>query len=150
MDLSINSVSFSFNDTMYRQVNGISMGSPLCPKLDNSFVGFYELLLSYRYPESYIYLRYVDDTFACFSLRNEALLFFHCLNNLYPSLTFTMEEDKDNKLQFLDVLVERCSSAFLTCRYLLSQRSPVCIWVGMLLLLSLKRSTWLSVLQSGL
>ena len=28
-----------------------------------------------------------------------------------------MEEAKDNKLQFLDVLVERHSSAFLTCIY---------------------------------
>ena len=28
-----------------------------------------------------------------------------------------MEEEKDNKLPFLDVLVERCSSAFLTCIY---------------------------------
>ena len=28
-----------------------------------------------------------------------------------------MEEEKDNKLLLLDVLVERCSSAFLTCIY---------------------------------
>ena len=33
---------------------------------------------------------------------------------LHPSLTFTMEEEKDNKLPFLNVLVKRCSFAFLT------------------------------------
>ena len=59
----------------------------------------------------------MDDTFACFSSRNEALLFSHCLNDLRPSLTFTMDEEKDNKLTFLDVLVERCLFAFVTCIY---------------------------------
>ena len=47
--------------------------------------------------------------------RNEALLLFHDLNNLHPFLNFTIEKEKDNNLQFLDILLERCSSAFLTC-----------------------------------
>ena len=98
---------------MYRQVEGISMGSPLA----NMFIGFYERLLFDWFPKPYIYLCYVDYTFACFSSRNEALLFFHCLNDLHPSLTFTMEEEKDNKLLLLDVWVERCSSTFLICIY---------------------------------
>ena len=40
-----------------------------------------------------------------------------CLNHLHPSLTFTMDEKKDNKLPFLDVLVERRSFACVTCIY---------------------------------
>ena len=72
---------------------------------------------SFRFPKPYIYFRYVDDTFVCFSSRNEALLFFHSLNDVHPALTFTMEEEKDNKLPFLDVLVDGCLSAFFTCIY---------------------------------
>ena len=45
------------------------------------------------------------------------MLFFPCFNDLHPSLSFAMEEEKDNKLLFLNVLVERFSTAFLTCIY---------------------------------
>ena len=88
MELTTKSVSFSFNSAMYREVDGISMSSPLGPILTNIFVGFFERLLFDTFPKPYIYLRYVDDTFACFSSRNEALLFFHSLNDLHLSLTF--------------------------------------------------------------
>ena len=115
IELATKSVSFSFNDTMYCQVDGILMDSPLGSILANIFVGFYEKLLFNRFPN--IYLCYVDDTFACFCSRNEALSFFHCLDDLHPSLTFTMDEEKDNKLPFLDVLVERSLFAFITSIY---------------------------------
>ena len=58
-----------------------------------------------------------DDTFAYFSSCNEVLSFFHCLNVLHFSLTFTMDEEKGNKLSFLDVLVEYRSFVFVTCIY---------------------------------
>ena len=45
------------------------------------------------------------------------LMFFHKLNDLHPSLSFTMEEENCNKLPFLDVLVERGESAFVTSVY---------------------------------
>ena len=48
---------------MYRQVDGISMDSPLGPILANIFVGFYEKVLFDRFPKPYIYLRYMDDTY---------------------------------------------------------------------------------------
>ena len=52
IELATKSVAFSFNDTMYRQVDGISMGSPLGPILANIFVGFYEKLLFDRFPKA--------------------------------------------------------------------------------------------------
>ena len=97
MELAAKSVSFRFNDTMYRQIDGISIGSLLGPILANIFVGFYEKQLFHSFPKPYPYLRHVDDTFVCFSSRNEALLFFQRLNDLYPSLTFIMEDEKDNQ-----------------------------------------------------
>ena len=117
MELATRSVSFSFNDTIYRQEDGISMGSPLGPILANIFVGFYEKLLFDTFPNPYIHLRYADDTFDCFSSCNKALSFFQLLNDLHPSLTFTMDEEKNNPLPFLDVLVKRCSFAFVTSIY---------------------------------
>ena len=65
------------------------------------------------FSKPYIYLHYVNDTLAC----NKALSVFHCLNDLHPSLTFTMDEEMDHKRPFLDDLVECCSSAFVPCIY---------------------------------
>ena len=78
-------------------------------------VGFMKKLLFDRFLKSCIYLRYVDNTFACFSSRNEALSFFYCSNYLHPSLIFSMDEEKKNKLTFFYVLVEWSSFAFVTC-----------------------------------
>ena len=36
------SVKFSFNNTMYKQTNGVAIGSPLGPASANIFVGNYE------------------------------------------------------------------------------------------------------------
>ena len=118
MEITTKSVSFSFNEVMYYQIDGISMGSRLGPILANIFVGFHERQLFEKYPKPCIYLRYVDDTFVSFSSCSEALKFFHKLNNLHPSLAFTMEEEKNDKLPFLDVLVERGESAVLTSIYI--------------------------------
>ena len=117
MEIATKSVSFSFNEIIYRQIEGVSMGSPLGPILANIFVGFHESLLFEKFPKPFIYLLYVDDTFVSFSSRNDALLFFDKLNDLHSSLSFTMEEENDNKLPFLDVLVERCDFSFLTSVY---------------------------------
>ena len=36
------SIEFSFNNTMYKQTDGVAMRSPLGPALANIFVGYYE------------------------------------------------------------------------------------------------------------
>ena len=83
MGIATKSLSFSFNEIMYRQIEGVSMGSPLGPILANIFVGFQERRLFDTFPQPFIYLRYVDDTFVSFRSRNDALAFFDILNQLH-------------------------------------------------------------------
>ena len=75
MGIATRSVSFSFNETMFRQIEGVSMGSPLAPILANIFVGFHERRLFDRFLKPFTYLRYVDDTFVSFKSRSDALTF---------------------------------------------------------------------------
>ena len=94
------------------------MGSPLGAAMANIFVGFQEeLLFNSNIQLPLFYKRYVDDTFAIFSTRSECRRFFHRLNNLHPSLTFTCEFENNNCLPFLDVLVERSNNSILTSIY---------------------------------
>lgn len=55
MGLATKSVEFSFDKNMYRQVDGVAMGSPLGPTLANNFVSFQEKLLFDRFPEPMCY-----------------------------------------------------------------------------------------------
>ena len=45
MQTATASVEFSFNDIMYRQIDGVAMGSSLGPALTNIFVGYQEAKL---------------------------------------------------------------------------------------------------------
>ena len=45
MKTATTSVEFSFNNIMYRQIDGVAMGSPFGFALTNIFVGYYELKL---------------------------------------------------------------------------------------------------------
>ena len=66
-----------FNDTLYDQVDGVSMGSPLRPVLANIFVSHLEsnALRDYHGNHPSVYRRYVDDTFLVFNDRDDAELF---------------------------------------------------------------------------
>ena len=60
---------------------------------------------------------FVDDTFPVFVKRERALKFFRELNDLHPALKFTMEEEIERKLPFMDVLVERCDEKLVRSVY---------------------------------
>ena len=109
---------FMYNDVLYQQINGVSMGGPLAPTLANACLAHLEnkLLNSTESNCAYfpkLFLRYVDDCFALFDNFESADLFLKCLNNLHPSIQFTIERG-NQCMPFLDVNVELCSNTFVT------------------------------------
>ena len=94
-------VEFSFNNTMYKQTDGVAMGSSLGPALANIFVEYHEEKLFSQMQKLPAYFRYVDDTFAIFNHEAEADDILTKLNCLYPFLNFTFEKEKGNVYRFL-------------------------------------------------
>ena len=110
---------FLANGIVYDQADGVAMGSPLGPVLADMFMSDFEeqVLADYYGNCPTLYRRYVDDTFLMFDSRSHALDFFKFVNERHPSISFTMEEETDNSLSFLDVLVRKVRDVHETTVY---------------------------------
>ena len=70
-----------------------------------------------KYKATNVYLCYADNTFCIFGSEPRADQFYSHLNNMHPALRFTLEKKNNSTLPFLDVLVCKETSAFLTAVY---------------------------------
>jgi hypothetical protein len=110
---------FQVDDKFYEQKEGMAMESPLSPVVNNIFVeNFEQLALTTEQQKPKMRLRYVDDTFVIWPHGPVWLQeFLDHLNNLGPSIQFTMETECNNTLPFLDVLITRRESSLITTDY---------------------------------
>ena len=96
---------FSFNGVIYRQVDGVAMGSPLGPVLANVFMVELEKSLVPQLESSVeLWYRYVDDTFT-FIKKGKVEEVLERLNSFHESINFTYERERDGVISFLDVKV---------------------------------------------
>ena len=111
--LCVKECKFEFNGKFYSQNFGMAMGNPLSPVLSNLYMEFFEKkILSSIIPRNVVWFRYVDDIICVWPGNEDVNNFFDRLNQLVPSIKFTMEMEKDGCLPFLDVFIRRKSNVF--------------------------------------
>ena len=109
----LRSTYFQYNGPIYEQKDGAAMGSPVSAVIYLYMESFEEQAITTSSHEPRIWKRYVDDTFTILD-RENVDDFLQYLNNHQPSIRFTMETEKDNKLAFLDTAVLREPDGRLT------------------------------------
>ncbi|BHF60979.1 hypothetical protein SprV_0100394900 [Sparganum proliferum] len=96
---------FTFYETIYEHVKDTPMGSPISGFTAEAVLQRLESLV-FQHHKPKFWARYVDDTFVVID-RDQLLTFKERLNAVFPDIQFTMEEEENNQLAFLDVLVCR-------------------------------------------
>lgn len=110
---------FQFGGKYFDQVDGVAMGSPLGPLFANVFMTNFERCHSDELKKLGVnqWLRYVDDIFATFSVRQSAERTLAFLNERHPNIKFTLEHESNNSLPFLDTRVYRRLASYHTTIY---------------------------------
>ena len=96
---------FVFNGQLYEQTRGTPMGSPVSGIIAEAVLQKLERQVL-PISQHKFWTRYVDDTFVIVRRDQQEQLRTQ-LNGVFPEIQFTMEEEKDGRLPFLDVLVAR-------------------------------------------
>ena len=120
MSLATKDSHFIFDGTLYKQIDGVAMGSPVGPTLANAFLVYQEknwlehCLVEYR---PLYYRRYIDDIFLLFNSAEHLKRFYSYLNSRHLNISLTMENEKDSKISFLDVNIIPEKDKFTTSVY---------------------------------
>ena len=107
LTLATKSSCFIFNGIYYSQVDGVAMGSPLGPNL---FLAYHEVKWLNDCPVQFkpkYFRRYVDDVFLMFEKRNQVKKFLKYMNTRHNNIKFTLEEEENDSLSFLDIKITR-------------------------------------------
>ena len=97
----------TFNSQFYQQTDGVVMRGPASSTTAEVYLQAYERTArttALHTPK--VWERFVDDVFSILK-RTHLENFFHHINNLHQNIKFTMEEESNGELAFLDTLLKR-------------------------------------------
>nr|VZI30438.1 unnamed protein product [Spirometra erinaceieuropaei] len=96
---------FTFDGTIYEQVKGTPLGSPISGFIAEAVLQRLESLV-FQHHRPKFRVRYMDDIFVVIE-RDRVMEFKEHPNAIFTDIQFTMEEEKNDQLAFLDVFVCR-------------------------------------------
>ena len=85
----------------YEQIDGLAMGSPVAPMLANGWMSKFDTTIK---GDATLFSRYMDDVLRDIR-NNEIENKLEQINNLHPSLKFTVERQINGSIPFLDMRI---------------------------------------------
>ena len=107
VNLVLTTTWYNFNSQFYQQTDGIEMGGPASSTTTEIYMQAHEctaITAALQPPK--VWRQFVDDVYSILKhmhLEN----FSHHMNNLHQNIKFTMEEESNEELTFLDTLLKR-------------------------------------------
>ena len=102
-----------FQEEIFCQENGAAMRSPVSPLVANLYMEWFEQYALHTFPSPpAFWARYVDDTFVVIQEKQVDAFTIH-INNISPSIKFTMERKENGTLPMLDTLIHRSDNGKL-------------------------------------
>lgn len=116
------------DNRLYRQKEGVIMGSCLGPTYANFYMCHIENKIAEEHPECMplIYSRYVDDIFVLVEKIDDVIKLKELFES-YSVLKFTHEIEMDKKLVFLDALLRRHENSISSSVYIKSTNNGDCL-----------------------
>ena len=107
---------FIFNRQVYKQVDGVAMGSTLGPTLANAFLVHFEKNWLQNCPSDFKphYCWGYVNIFVLFTSPKHLEAFRNFLNGQHANISFTTEREKQNRMSFLDIAIIRENETFTT------------------------------------
>ena len=100
---------FQFQNTTYMQNEGLAMGAPTSSILSEIYMQYIESNTIYDALRKHSiegYFRYVDDILLVYNdSKTDIKEVLKEFNNITPKLRFTLEKEKNNKINFLDITI---------------------------------------------
>ena len=102
----LTTTSFQYKGTHYQQLDGVAMGSPVSPVIADIFMEDFEDKAFADHSAPRLWRRFVDDVIAVILKENGGALLRH-LNDQHPRIKFTLDEEENGRLPFMDVCFTR-------------------------------------------
>ncbi|XP_057292546.1 uncharacterized protein LOC130621255 [Hydractinia symbiolongicarpus] len=103
----------STHDGYYQQVDGLAMGSPPAPMLANGWLSKFDDIIK---GDADLFARYMDDIIRNIN-KDKIQEKLNEINNIHPSLKFTIERENNGEIAFLDMSIKRTHGNFVSKWY---------------------------------
>jgi hypothetical protein len=107
---------FQFSSNVYTQTNGLTMEAPTSSVLSEKYLQYLEhtAIFDIRLQHKITgYYRYVDDILLTYDTRHtDAHEVLNQFNKINSKMQFTLEEEENNAIHFLDLTISRTDNNF--------------------------------------